>query len=912
MAKPAATGTFLAHFSADQLPWMYLLTAVTAGIVSFLYSRAMGRYTFLRVNLWTLAICLLSLLAFAIIEPQSVGRGVVAVGLYTWVGVFGVLAASQFWMMANLVFDVRQAKRLFGLIGAGAITGGITGGYLASLLAETYGMNGLLYGATCLLFPCLPISWYLWRHFVPIQEKRLPLRTHKEEEASPARLILESRHLQLLSGIIALSVITAKLVEFQFSSFAAMHLEGAEELTSFFGFWFSTFNVIGLTLQLFFTHRLFQRFGVGNTLSILPAGLTLGAVLMFFFPGLNMATLSRLVDGGLKQSLQRVGIEMLFVPVSAEVKRRVKTYLDVMVDTVAGGLGGLLLLLLIDGFQLPLTKISVLIFFFSMAWLSCVLLMRSEYLNAFRRELRRFLPDKKPEKPVTSHRKLLAGLLNILDWPRRDTREDQLLFALSRKEIIDLKEFKRPLLRLLTHPSSAINAGALRCLSNWQLMKIHLRMDRFLNDPDPRIRTAALEFLISHDLDGYEAQIRKQLNTDDPETSGSLFLKLLSETRENANLRARWGLEIYFEQRVSSLEDLPIHLKSAWQEVLLQASVMLRSPLGDDFIFTALSHKDPIVVASAIRTAGTTRDVFWVLPLIGFLSEVRYRQQAKKELLGYGEGLISILKDLLEEKLPDVNDARHFPALLKVMNSPKSVLLLFELVEKYYSNDLILRKEAFRALNTLKRNFPKLVMPAKRINGLLSREISSINIAEEVIDLQTRLSLVPEREEIKSARKGLITLLARRQHGNVSRLFRLLGLQHPVVDIIPIYRALSDKKGEHRASALELLDNLLQLSLRRRIIPLLDRVFKGEGQDKESPLSARDHKDLETAQLESFEQLLVGDDLRLKLAVIYLISLLQDPRYIPILKTQLENTDLRVADQARRIIARLKRGVRES
>ncbi|WP_020568861.1 hypothetical protein [Neolewinella persica] len=905
MAKPAATGIFLAYFSADQLPWMYLLTAGTAGIVSFLYSRAMGRYTFLRVNLWTLVICLLSLLGFAVIEPQSVGRQVVAIGLYTWVGVFGVLAASQFWMMANLVFDVRQAKRLFGLIGAGAITGGIAGGYLASLLAENYGMNGLLYGATLLLFPCLPISWYLWKRFVPDIEKRRPQRIHQKEEVSPARLIMESRHLQLLSGIIALSVITAKLVEFQFSSFAAMHLEGAAELTSFFGFWFSTFNVIGLTLQLFFTHRLFQRFGVGNSLSLLPAGLTLGAVLMFFFPGLNMATLSRLVDGGLKQSLQRVGIEMLFVPVSAEVKRRVKTYLDVMVDTVAGGLGGLLLLLLIDGFQLPLAKVSVFIFFFSLAWLACVLLMRSEYLNTFRKELHQFLPEAKPVKPVTSHRELLNGLFKILNWPGRVIREDQLLFALSRKEITDLKEFKRPLLRLLTHPSTVVRAEALRQLSNWQLVKIKLKMDRFLNDPDPGIRTAALEFLISHDLEGYEAQIREQLNTDDPAISGNLFLKLLAESSENTNLRERWGLDNYFEQRISSLETLPPEHKIAWRQVLLEASGLIRSPLADDFILSSLSHKEPTLIASAIRVAGSTQNPLWVLPLIGFLSEVLYRSQAKKELLGYGEDLIGILNGLLEEKLPDVKDARHLPALLKVMNSQNIAPLLFDLVEKYYPRDLILRKETFRAFNTLKRNFPNLILPKKRIKRLLFQEISFIRMAEEISVFQTRLSLIPEREEINSARKGLITLLARRQHGNVSRLFRLLGLQHPVGDIIPIYRALTEKGGTHRASALELLDNLLKPSLRKRIIPLLDRVFNGKAQDSESPLNARDWRQLKTEQLESLERLLAGNDPRLKLAVIYLISQLGDPRYAPMLRAQLDDADPRVADLALRTLTSL-------
>jgi AAA family ATP:ADP antiporter len=515
MAKPAATGIFLANYSVAQLPWMYLLTAAVAGIVSYLYSRAMGRYSFLRVNLWTLTLCLLSLLFFAILEPLPTASGMLAIGLYTWVGVFGVLAASQFWMMANLVFDVRQAKRLFGLIGAGASMGGIAGGYLASLLAGMYGMSSLLYGASLLLFPCLPISWYVWLHYVHGPKKSsLTRKMEENDETSPVRLIMESRHLQLLSGIIALSVITAKLVEFQFSSYAALRFQGAEELASFFGFWFSTFNIIGLVLQVFFTHRIFKRFGVGNTLSVIPAGLSLSAVLMFFLPGLNMATFSRLIDGSLKQSLLRVGIEMLFVPVSVEVKRRVKTYLDVMVDTVAGGFGGLLLLLLIDVFDLPLAGVSLFIFFFATAWLVCTLLMRSEYLNTFRKELSNFLPDEKNGEPVTNHRKLLTGLLNIIDGPTNKSLESQVLFALGRTEIIGLKEFKRPLLRLLMHPSPAIRTGALRCLSNWKSTEIRLKIDRFLNDSDSGVRTAAFEFLINHAPEVYKAQIQEQLNID--------------------------------------------------------------------------------------------------------------------------------------------------------------------------------------------------------------------------------------------------------------------------------------------------------------------------------------------------------------------------------------------------------------
>jgi hypothetical protein len=45
--------------------------------------------------------------------------------------IFGLLLISQFWTVANLVYDPRQAKRVFGFIGGGAPLGGIAGSALA-------------------------------------------------------------------------------------------------------------------------------------------------------------------------------------------------------------------------------------------------------------------------------------------------------------------------------------------------------------------------------------------------------------------------------------------------------------------------------------------------------------------------------------------------------------------------------------------------------------------------------------------------------------------------------------------------------------------------------------------------------------------------------------------------------------
>jgi AAA family ATP:ADP antiporter len=595
---------------------------------------------------------------------------------------------------------------------------------------------------------------------------------------------------------------------------------------------------------------------------------------------------------------------MLFVPVSAEVKRRVKTYLDVMVDTVAGGFGGLLLLLLIEVFNLPLSKISLFIFFFSIAWLGCTLLMRSEYLNTFRKELSSFLPEEKPEKPAIDHRKMLVGLLNIINGSSPKVSQEQLLFALTREEIVNRKAFKRPLLRLLTHDCSTVRAAVLRNLSNWPPRRIKLRMDRFLDDLDPEVRSAALEYLVAHDPKTNELQIRKKLETHDPALSGNLFLKLLAVSRNNATLRTQWKLEPYFKSVVSKLALMPLSERQAWTKVLLKASVPLAAKPGTDFILTSLAHQDPEVVAAAIRAAGAARSQSLVLPLIGLLSESPYRPLVKQELRGYGDELVEALPRFFAEKLPAVEDARHLPSLLKTGSSQKTVSFLLALVEVYYPNDLILRKETYRALNTLQQKIPRLKISANRIDRLIFQEIAALHLMEKISNVQRHL-VTGQSAEISAARAGFIKLLERRRAGNLSRLFRLLGLCYPAGDIIPIYRAFTQVEGEHYASALELLDNLLKPSLRKRIVPVLERILLTK-KDTQPPLRLAKRAKLEKAQTNGFTQLLQGSDSRLKLAVIYLIEQLGETKFIPLLTDRLQDANPRVANMAKRSLARLR------
>ena len=64
------------------------------------------------------------------------GQQWVSVAFYLWGVLAGSLLISQFWTLANVIFDPRQAKRLFGFVGGGASLGGIAGSGFAGNYAE--------------------------------------------------------------------------------------------------------------------------------------------------------------------------------------------------------------------------------------------------------------------------------------------------------------------------------------------------------------------------------------------------------------------------------------------------------------------------------------------------------------------------------------------------------------------------------------------------------------------------------------------------------------------------------------------------------------------------------------------------------------------------------------------------------
>ncbi len=130
LAKPIRNGLFLEEYSPYSLVYVYAAVPIALTLFVPLYARAVARIDPRLLTLATLSFFAVNVLLFWYafrFHPFRLLPGV----FFVWVNCFGIIAPVQAWSFANSLFDTRQAKRLFGVIGAGASFGAIAGGVLA-------------------------------------------------------------------------------------------------------------------------------------------------------------------------------------------------------------------------------------------------------------------------------------------------------------------------------------------------------------------------------------------------------------------------------------------------------------------------------------------------------------------------------------------------------------------------------------------------------------------------------------------------------------------------------------------------------------------------------------------------------------------------------------------------------------
>jgi AAA family ATP:ADP antiporter len=339
-SKAFRDAAFLAVWPAEALPLMVI--AATAPVVAVVpvFARLLERFG-PRVVVTT---GFLISAALHVLEWQlSAQQRWVAVLVYLHVAGLGALLLSGFWSMVSERFEPRTARQSFGRIAAAGTIGGALGG----LAAERIAVMPLPVDTMLLLLAALHVLCAAGVGWLG----RAPVLLPGTDDAPSDRVfafqaLRESPHIRTIALMMVLATAGAGVLDYLLKWRAFEEFQTGPGLLRFFAVFYGVIQVASFFAQGS-AARVVDRFGIGRAMSSLPAGVGLSSIIALLFQVFPIIAVTRGIDAVLRGSFFRSGYELLFVPMDAAERRRMKTFLDVTCDRAGETLGALLVQLLL-------------------------------------------------------------------------------------------------------------------------------------------------------------------------------------------------------------------------------------------------------------------------------------------------------------------------------------------------------------------------------------------------------------------------------------------------------------------------------------------------------------------------------------------------------------------------------------
>ncbi|HEY1011233.1 MAG TPA: HEAT repeat domain-containing protein, partial [Herpetosiphonaceae bacterium] len=531
-AGAVARPLFLVVFGADGLPYLYVASAVAVALGGYLYGRLEQRAPMSRLVLATLALLAGTLALFRLGLDGGAAPWLVLT-LSIWLELMWVLTSLAFWGPAARLFNVRQGKRLFGLIGSGELVAIVAAGLATPALVDRIGTHNLLWVAVAGLAGAW--GFYAWiaaafRQELAIQSPGDPLAGPRPGPPPAYRELLGQRYVLLMFGFSILSLLGFYVLDAVFYDLAAMRYPAEDDLASFVGLFLAGSGLLSLAARAFVSGPAITRFGLLFGLLAMPAlnGLGAGAVAaagsLFGLSALVfwLATATKVADKIVTQSITQTSFQILYQPLPIEQRLRVQTAIEGIVEPLAAGLAGLLLLALgrLAGFgavQLAYVLVAVL------AGLAAVtLFLNARYPGALMQAMDRrrlggvslSLADsssvavlqrglRNPHAGVVlaslnmleeiEHESLPAFLRELVTHPAPEVRQEALvrLERLGAAQALDVVRA-----RVAAEEVPAVRGAALRTLAALGESELFEEVSPYLDDPEPALRVGAMVGLL--------------------------------------------------------------------------------------------------------------------------------------------------------------------------------------------------------------------------------------------------------------------------------------------------------------------------------------------------------------------------------------------------------------------------------
>lgn len=779
--KSLGEAKYLDELKPKNLPYAYMTVFLLIFVVAF-HSRLQVKIQRQLLIISSLAFFILTCLLFWLLFTQ--GRKwlppnywkFLPLVYWVWMSMVIVVLNAQFWITVNDMFNPREVKRLIGFFGSGGILGGIAGGVLTGQLSKSNESYYLLFFASGLLAACVFAVFYIfsWR------SKKQPLsgeanRKDKDSHGGLEKVgfkvcfdtIRKNYYLTLLALMVILTELVSTLIDWQYKSVVSTSDSIRQNMPAFFGNFTAGLSVFAFFIQLLLTSRIFKHYGIRFALLLSPLillfcsfGIALFPVL-FSIPLIYFAILLKGSDKSLSFSLGQSARELLYIPVSPELKYKAKIFIDMFLNRFAKPIGGVMLLI-IFAFHGGILSVIILSCVLILVWVFLNLKVSREYTKTVKQKLE--FKWKRADREVAE--KVDIDYTKLVFDTLESKNRSSVLYALHLFDLIKQERLTPELKKLISYKSDEMRASSLGGLFESGDIAFFPEPDDFINE---EVLGKEVKEIMS--LDVYQELMKT-----------------------------------YFEK---ALRDKSKEAVTTKMELAKALGLMdFRSPLSQN-LEELLQDESPEVSKYAIESAAKLKRREHVSPLIRKLHFPSTREDACAALEKYGQKIVGTLADFLGDSEEDIELRTAVASVLARIGTQDAADFLSWELDKDKED---VATALIDALDRIRSEKPEIKFQEEKVRNKTAKEIK--RHCQLIIELHEAESGARKEKAKKDVLKKL----------NVSlmNIFKLLGMIYPHEDIVKAYQNIKTGTKDSVAYAVELLDNTLKREVKDIIIPIIE------------------------------------------------------------------------------------------
>jgi AAA family ATP:ADP antiporter len=532
-------------------------------------------------------------------------------------------------------------------------------------------------------------------------------------------------------------------------------------------------------------------------LFVLPISVMLGSAGLLIWGTLLSAILLRGSDQVFRYSLDKSAVELLYLPLPHSLKLRAKWFIDTVIWRLGDGLAGVAVLIFATYLRVPARQVTWVALLLIGAWLVSVSVTGKQYIATLKESISQHRLNADQVSAMTLDRStadLLSSKILVSD-------PEEILYALSLFEV-ERQRAVHPVIRgLLSHPAPTVRQKAISLLSAAGDKSVLSSIEPLLKDPDHSVRTEAMLYLVHH------AHV-------DP-------LTLLAELGDCADFSVRSAVAAYLArpgeaQSLETAHQILNEMASQSGEDCQRTRLEVASLLGelpdsfDPLLATLLRDPANLVVREAIRSVGALQKFSLAPALMELLSNQELSGDAAQALAKFGDPIVRALGEHLADASRHIATRGAIPPILVNIGTPAAAQTL---QANLLETNTALRFQVISALNKIQQVHPEIEIDKQLLETVLVAEIMGHYRSYQILES------LPGPGEVH---EPVLRALGESIRQELERIFRLLGLLYPRLDLHSAYFGLQSSNPTVYDNALEFLENVLKSQLRGMLVPLLD------------------------------------------------------------------------------------------